>query len=99
MRPKDGGIDSFCLKLGQSNLKELVKVPCGYRCHTMHKSRLGRSRKVREGHFQLHWYVTRDLGVIFHAVSDGHGNISPKLTFVIISEYLKHKIYFMLYIT
>ena len=46
MRLTDGGIDSSCSKLGRGDLKELVKVPCGYRCHTMHKSRSG---QVTEG--------------------------------------------------
>ena len=50
-----------------------------------------RSRKVTEGHFLLHGYATHDLGVIFHAGSDGHGYIYPQLTLLIISVYLKHK--------
>ena len=76
MRLTNGGIDSSCSKLGQSDLKELVKVPYGYRYHTLHKS-----GQVTEGHFLLRGHATRDLGVIFHAVSDGHVYISQKTHF------------------
>ena len=66
MRLTDGGIDSSCSKLGQSDLKELLKVcmhiPCGYRCHTMHESRSG---QVTEGHFLLCGYATHDLRLFF----------------------------------
>ena len=68
MRITDGEIDSSCSKLGQSDVKELVKVPCRYRCHTMHGSRSG---QVTEGHFLLRGYATHDLGVVFHSGSDG----------------------------
>ena len=70
MRLTEGGIDSSCSKLGQSDLKELVKVPCAYRCHTMHKSMSG---QVTEGHGMsisvryIRGYATHDLVVIFHA--------------------------------
>ena len=62
IRLTDGGIDSSCSKLGQNDLKDLVKVPCGYRCHTMHGSMSG---QVTEGHFLLHGYATHDLGFFF----------------------------------
>ena len=37
-KPRAGNIDSFCLKLSQSNLKGLVKIPCEHKCHTKYGS-------------------------------------------------------------
>ena len=81
--------------LGQIDFKELVKVPCGYRWHSMHGSR---SRKVTKGHFLLRGYATLNLVIIFHGGSDGHGYISPKLIFLLISVYLKHENSFIPYV-
>ena len=86
MKLTDGGIDSSCSKLGQSDLKELMKVPCGYRCHTMHRSRSGQATECHGRSLSVTWggYATHDLGVIFHAGSDGHDYKYPKHTFLII---------------
>ena len=96
MRLTDGGINSSCSKLDQSDLKELVKIPCGHRCHTMLGSRSG---QVTEGYFLLRGHATHDLGIIFHAGSYVHGYIFPKLTFLIIIVHLKHTRSFMSYVT
>ena len=49
-KPRAGNIDSFCSKLGQSNLKGLMKIPCEHKSHTKHgpgsTSGYERSRKV-----------------------------------------------------
>ena len=37
-KPTAGNIDSFCSKLGQSNLKGQVKIPCEHKCHTKYGS-------------------------------------------------------------
>ena len=99
-RLTDGGIDSFCSKLGQSDLKELVKVyDVGIVVILCTGQGQGKSRKVTEGHFLLRGYATHDLGVIFYAGYEGHGYIFPKLTFLIISVYFQHKQSFIPYFT
>ena len=38
MMSRAGNIDSFCLKLSQSNVKRLLKIPCEHKCHTKYGS-------------------------------------------------------------
>ena len=47
-KPSADNIDSVCSKLGQSNLKELVKIPCEHKCHA--KYGLGSQGQVTKGH-------------------------------------------------
>ena len=71
MKPRAGNIDSFYLKLRQSKLKGLMKIPCDHKWHTKYgsgsRSRHKMPRHVTKGHQKPFFgHAAHDLSSLLH---------------------------------